>query len=238
MFRKKILSVLLCVTLFTVSVPQAFASGAEDQNLKKERIVTEEIKNDTLEILENSRESNNVQPQNEIRPANIFRIIMQAAKLLYGTSKTYAKVTEAYVEKAIENEFEAELPFLVTRYSLIKEIWLIGTSDYIELKFGTQDGGMEHIMSKHHPKYWTGLGYKAVQQNSFFYETTSMRDIVTIIATVANYSESNKKAIRANTSGPVAVDGYYDGKKYRLVVNSDYEVVTLYPYGWNIAESE
>ncbi|KLU58245.1 hypothetical protein EL84_00300 [Paenibacillus sp. VT-400] len=236
MLRKKIISVLLCVSLFTVSVPQAFASGAESPNLNNERVLTEEIQNDTLEIIENYGGSNAVQPQSEVRAASIVRIVMQAAKLLFGATKTYNKVTEAYVEKAIENEFEAELPFLVTRNSIIKEFWLIGTSEYVELKFGTSDRGLEHILSKHHPKYWTGLGYR--EYNSFFNDTTSMREIVEIAIVVANQTQNNKNKIIANNSGNVSVDGTYDGKQYRLVVSSDYEVVTLYPLGWNVAESQ
>lgn len=236
MLRKKIISVLLCVSLFTVSVPQAFASGVESPNLNNERVLTEEIQNDTLEIIENYGGSNAVQPQSEVRAASIVRIVMQAAKLLFGATKTYNKVTEAYVEKAIENEFEAELPFLVTRNSIIKEFWLIGTSEYVELKFGTSDRGLEHILSKHHPKYWTGLGYR--EYNSFFNDTTSMREIVEIAIVVANQTQNNKNKIIANNSGNVSVDGTYDGKQYRLVVSSDYEVVTLYPLGWNVAESQ
>ncbi|MBY0202781.1 MULTISPECIES: hypothetical protein [Paenibacillus] len=236
MIKNKILSLLLCVSLFAVSTPQTFANGAVDPNPNTERVLTEKIKSDTLEIIENSRGSNSVQPQSEVRPANIFRIVMEAAKLLFGATKTYNKVTEAYVENAIENEFKDELPFLVTRNSLIEEFWLIGTNEYVELKFGTSDRGLEHILSKHHPKYWTGLGYR--EYNSFFNDTTSMRDIISIIAVVANQTQNNKNKIIANNSGNVSVDGTYDGKKYRLVVSSDYEVVTLYPLGWNVAESK
>nr|WP_154960253.1 hypothetical protein [Paenibacillus xylanexedens] len=59
--------------------------------------------------------------------------------MLFGATKTYNKVTEAYVENAIENEFKDEIPFLVTRNSLIEEFGLIGTNEYVELKFGTID---------------------------------------------------------------------------------------------------
>ncbi|WP_139168929.1 hypothetical protein [Paenibacillus polysaccharolyticus] len=61
------------------------------------------------------------------------------ATLLIGATKTYDKVTEAYVENAIKNEFKDELPFLVTRNSLIEEFGLIGTNEYVKLKFGTSD---------------------------------------------------------------------------------------------------
>ncbi|WP_405171243.1 hypothetical protein MHI12_00960 [Paenibacillus sp. FSL H8-0280] len=217
---------------FALAESTDFNNVSENEN-NRELTVTEETKKETIDIIERASNFKQNNTDGEIRPQNVVSIIMYLARIAYGATKTYAKVTENHVEDAIKDYFD--LSVLTTQYTNIKELWLIGSNKKVTIEFGTQSRGFEHIMSKHHPKYWTGLGYR--EYNSFFNDTTSMQEIVDIIAVVINYSDENKQKILNNYSNNVAVDGYYSGKLYRVVVDGNLKVVTAYPYGWNVAES-
>ncbi|PGS46508.1 hypothetical protein [Bacillus sp. AFS041924] len=93
---------------------------------------------------------------------------------------------------------------------------------------------MEHILSKHHPRYWTGLGRGST--NTFFEPAFNFTDIENVIITVVNYKENENKLIK-NWNDKVTLDGYYMSKPYRVVITNG-SVTTAYPLGWNYGITE
>ncbi|UOY93698.1 hypothetical protein MUG87_06155 [Ectobacillus sp. JY-23] len=158
------------------------------------------------------------------------RILIYATQIAWKGVKTYYKVKEAKVEQAIEDYYGS----CFSRYTDLKVIKLEGSSKTIVLEHGTQDWGMEHILSKHHPGYWTGLGYGST--NTFFDDSFTFSDIENVIITVANYG-NNEKTILNNYSKKVVLDGYYQNKAYRLVITNG-SITTVYPYKWNYGISQ
>ena len=80
-----------------------------------------------------------------------------------------------------------------------------------------QKSSMSHILTRHHPKYWTGTIDKTL-----FNPSISSGKIRSQIITIIN---RNKSQIR-NGYGTINVK--IDGQKYRLVI-SNYRVNTFYP---------
>ncbi|MGD6796281.1 DNRLRE domain-containing protein [Metabacillus indicus] len=192
--------------------------------------IPDEITPEYLEsLIEEDPESYNAnseqEDESEFQAAAAARIIMEVGRILWKGYKVYDKITEAKVEKAIENHYGDSL----NRYSNLKTFKLENTSKKIVLEHGTSSWGMEHILSKHHPKYWTGLGRGTT--NTFFPDTFTFSDIENVIITVANYGKNEEKIVK-NYNKKVVLDGYYLKKPYRLVIN-DGSVTTLYPLGWN-----
>ena len=150
----------------------------------------------------NSNKPATIEPERE---SENVRIIMTTAKILWKTYKTFLKVKEAQVEAAIEKKYGT----IYNRYTDLRSIKLENTKKTIVLEHGTSDWGMEHILSKHHPKYWTGLGYKS--KNSFFPENFSFTDIENVIITVANYGNNDKTILNYGFGygKKTSVKGYY-----------------------------
>ncbi|MGI2326866.1 hypothetical protein [Planococcus sp. YIM B11945] len=93
---------------------------------------------------------------------------------------------------------------------------------------------MEHILSKHHPKYWISLGFGSY--NTFFEDYFTFCDVENVIITAANYKDNEKKILN-NYKDRVVLDGRYLNKPYRLVLTNG-SVTTVYPYQWNVGESQ
>ncbi|MCR8844612.1 hypothetical protein NQ117_13050 [Paenibacillus sp. SC116] len=224
--KKFLTTSLLFSMLFTVLIPSLNAAAAAPV----EQQVVNQNDNAFSLVSELKFES---QP---VAAAPLIIIVMRAAALAYGTKKTYDRVTEAIVESAINNHFD--VPMWANYSYNVAEISVQGKNKTINFEFGNSGYGMEHILSKHHPKYWTGLGYG--EYNSFFIDSTSIGDIVTIVNTVVNESAANKnKAVLASLSKEnTAIDGTWNGDKYRVVLDKDLDVITCYPLGWNVADSE
>ncbi|MFJ7753197.1 DNRLRE domain-containing protein [Peribacillus muralis] len=158
-----------------------------------------------------------------------LKILINATRVIWKSVKSYTKKKEVDVENAIEKKYGVSL----SKNSDLRKFKLEGYKRKLVLEHGTQSWGMEHILSKHHPKYYTGIGYASKSYNTMLPREFTMSDIENIIITIANYKGNEKKIIdKYNKNENVVLDGYYLDKKYRLVVKKG-SVTTLYPKGWN-----
>lgn len=82
-----------------------------------------------------------------------------------------------------------------------------------------QRSSMNHILMRHHPKYWTG----AIDKTLFNPNITSGK----IRAQIIQILNKNKSKIKNNGYGTIHVK--INGQKYKLVVKN-YRVTTFYPY--------
>jgi hypothetical protein len=223
--------------MLSLSILSPFASAAEaDQTQEKiENVKTH--KPPTAQELEKHMQAPKKSKDNDLDEsgdvsASWVGIIIRLAVVAYSSYKTYERVSEQYVEDAVDSEYG--LGYFSSDSSVL-ERYVVGPSDdYIQftLNKGDSPWGMRHILGKHHPKYYYGIDWGT--KNTMHYDTTTMEDIgnmINIIAWQGTNSTYIHKQLKAGLRA--TVKGAWLGEDYVLVIGSNKQVITLYPDGWN-----
>ncbi|MGW4271681.1 hypothetical protein ACWEGQ_04790 [Streptomyces seoulensis] len=74
--------------------------------------------------------------------------------------------------------------------------------------------GMQHILTRHHPKYWDG---SAKKEQSFFDSRMSVKDVESAIGEVLR--QNREKLVRRGSGGMYQIRGMVDGVRYVLGLN-------------------
>jgi len=163
----------------------------------------------------------------------IVFIIILSIVILYAAAERHNMTTDSHTSIAIKKEFD-EIAWSNSSNPVLQDILVIGTNYKVAFKYGSKNRGMKAILSEHHPKYWDG--HKRSEHHSLFDETTTMKDIIHIAEVIINQSQDNKDKAVIKRKENISLDGQFENKKYRVIVSPDMEVVTVYPYGWNIVD--
>ncbi|GAA1980020.1 hypothetical protein GCM10009718_16090 [Isoptericola halotolerans] len=89
--------------------------------------------------------------------------------------------------------------------------------------FKLDKSGMKHILTRHHPKYWTG-GSKATQ--TFFNPNMSVTQVRSLVHGAMKQWPATLKS--RGTNQRISLSGTYDGVKYKMVIDKG-RVVQFYP---------
>ncbi|EJL31413.1 hypothetical protein [Brevibacillus sp. BC25] len=228
--KKSFFTILSALLLSTAVIPSTYASA---QIAKSQDVVIQHAQDNKQNQVKQltSEEQGNAKHEikEEAAVVPVIGIIIRAGVVAWKGYKTYERVSEAYVENAIEDHYGLKS----SRSSTTLMEYQVG-SEVFELKFGTSKWGLEHILGKHHPKYYYGIDFG--KKNSMFEPNIGIEDIENMITILSFQSNNDDKIEKALKNGKRAtVYGSWLGEEYTLVIE-DGKVITLYPDGWNMVE--
>ncbi|RNB58170.1 hypothetical protein EDM57_08675 [Brevibacillus gelatini] len=228
-FKKSILTLLSAVLLSSTLIPSAFA---KDNVIKPEKAFIQQTQSNEQENISNIEKMEKEESTESIKPsvAPIIPILIRAGVIIWRGYKTYEWVSEEIVEGAIEEHYG--LRYASSNTSLMQ--YKVG-NEVFHLRFGNRNFGLEHILGKHHPEYYYGIGFGS-GTNTMFDPSITIEDIENMIAVISHQNKTRiERALRNDER--VVVRGTWQDEEYRLVID-DGKVITLYPYGWNEAQYE